>query len=604
MSDEGTPVSKIVKSLGLVFGDIGTSPIYTVGAILLFMLPSAQNIFGLLSLITWTLFIVITAQYIWLAMSLSDKGEGGTIVLKTILDTLLKPGVAASALSVLTLVGIALFIGDGVITPAISILSAVEGILLIPGFEATSGLTILLVASAIAIGLFLLQRRGSDRVAWAFGPVMALWFIALAVSGVISIISAPQVLFALSPVFAIQFLLENGWASLVVMSAVILCITGGEALYADMGHLGREPIVRGWAVVFPALVLSYLGQGAYVLMTDNTHNVLFSMIHHISPVIYIPFLILSICATVIASQAMISGMFSIVYQGMTTRIFPKLKVEYTSPELRSQIYIDSVNWMLLVAVLVVMFEFRSSENLASAYGLAVSGSMMISAIMMAIIFLLQKAPVKMLCAGALIVIDFFFFIATLLKIPHGAYFSFILAAIPLILTVAFIRGQSRLNEILKPIRLEDFLPRYRESYASLSKIRGTALFFVADVQNLSPYIGQVFFQNEILYENNILVRIRITEKPFGVETHLEPDIADGLQFFTVKAGYMEVIDIVSLLESRGIDEKTIFYGIENVITDKPFWKIYSIIKKVSPPFVQFYTLPPEKMHGVVMRVMM
>jgi KUP system potassium uptake protein len=301
---------------------------------------------------------------------------------------------------------------------------------------------------------------------------------------------------------------------------------------------------------------------------------------------------------------MISGMFSIVYQGMTTRIFPKLKVEYTSPELRSQIYIDSVNWMLLVAVLVVMFEFRSSENLASAYGLAVSGSMMISAIMMAIIFFIQKAPVKMLCAVSLIVIDFFFFIATLLKIPHGAYFSFILAAIPLILTVAFIRGQSRLNEILKPIRLEDFLPRYRESYASLNKIRGTALFFVADVQNLSPYIGQVFFQNEILYENNILVRIRITEKPFGVETHLEPDIADGLQFFTVKAGYMEVIDIVSLLESRGIDEKTIFYGIENVITDKPFWKIYSIIKKVSPPFVQFYTLPPEKMHGVVMRVMM
>jgi KUP system potassium uptake protein len=301
---------------------------------------------------------------------------------------------------------------------------------------------------------------------------------------------------------------------------------------------------------------------------------------------------------------MISGMFSIVYQGMTTRIFPKLKVEYTSPELRSQIYIDSVNWMLLVAVLVVMFEFKSSENLASAYGLAVSGSMMISAIMMAIIFLLQKAPVKMLCAGALIVIDFFFFIATLLKIPHGAYFSFILAAIPLILTVAFIRGQRRLNEILKPIRLEDFLPRYRKSYASLNKIRGTALFFVADVQNLSPYIGQVFFQIEILYENNILVRIRITEKPFGVETHLEPDIADGLQFFTVKAGYMEVIDIVSLLESRGIDEKTIFYGIENVITDKPFWKIYGIIKKVSPPFVQFYTLPPEKMHGVVMRVMM
>jgi KUP system potassium uptake protein len=604
MNDTGSPASKIIKSLGLVFGDIGTSPIYTVGAILLFMMPTVQNIFGLLSLITWTLFIIITAQYIWLAMSLSAKGEGGTIVLKTILDTLLKPGIAASVISILTIVGIALFIGDGVITPAISILSAVEGILLIPGFEATSGTTVLLIAAAIAIGLFLFQRRGSDRVAWAFGPIMVVWFGTLAITGIISILSAPQVLFALSPVYALQFFIENGWASLVVMSAVILCVTGGEALYADMGHLGREPIVKGWVVVFPALVLSYLGQGAYVMMTDNTHNVLFSMVNHISPFIYIPFLILSVCATVIASQAMISGMFSIVYQGMTTRIFPKMKVEYTSPELRSQIYIDAVNWMLLVAVLVVMFEFGSSENLASAYGLAVSGSMLISAIMMAVIFLLMKDPVKILCAGALIVIDFFFFLATLLKIPHGAYFSFILAAIPLILTIAFIRGQDRLHELLQPIRLEEFLPKYRESYVTLNKIRGTALYFISDIKNISPYLGQIFFQNEIMYENNVLVWIKITEKPFGVETHLDPALADGLQLFTITTGYMEVIDIVSLLESHGIEGKTIFYGIENIVSDKAFWKLYSIIKKVSPPFVQFYTLPAEKMHGVVTRVVM
>jgi KUP system potassium uptake protein len=604
MSDGGSPVSKIIKSLGLVFGDIGTSPIYTVGAILLFMMPTVQNIFGLLSLITWTLFTIITFQYIWLAMSLSDKGEGGTIVLRTLLDTLLKPGIAASAVSVLTLIGIALFIGDGVITPAISILSAVEGILLIPGLENIGGTTILLIAAAIAIGLFLIQRRGSDRVAWAFGPVMAVWFGTLAVTGIISIVSAPQVLFALSPTFAIQFFLENGWASLIVMSAVILCVTGGEALYADMGHLGREPIVRGWIVVFPALVLSYLGQGAYVMMTDNTHNVLFSMIHHISPAIYIPFLILSICATVIASQAMISGMFSIVYQGMTTRIFPKMKIEYTSPDLRSQIYIDAVNWMLLVAVLVVMFEFKSSENLASAYGLAVSGSMMISAIMMTVIFFLMRDPVKMICAGGLVVIDFFFFVATLMKIPHGAYFSFILAAIPLILTIAFITGQERLHSLLQPIRFEEFLPHYRENYATLNKIRGTALYFISDIKNLSPYLGQIFFQNEIMYEKNVLVSIRISEKPFGVKTHLDPDIAPGLQLFTITTGYMEVIDIVFLLKNHGIEEKTIFYGVETIVSDKFFWKLYGIIKKVSPPFVQFYTLPPEKMHGVVTRVVM
>ena len=604
MSENGTPISKIVRSLGLVFGDICTSPIYTIGAILLFILPTTSSMFGLLSLITWTLFTIITIQYIWLAMSLSDKGEGGTIVLKTILDSLLKPGITASAVSILTIIGIALFIGDGVITPAISILSAVEGILLIPGFEETSGITLLFVAALIAIGLFLFQKRGTDRVAWAFGPVMVIWFLALAVSGVISIIGAPQVLYALSPVYAFGFVLENGWASLIVMSAVILCITGGEALYADMGHLGREPIVKGWVIVFPALVLSYLGQGAYVIMTNDTHNVLFSMINHISPVVYIPFLLLSIAATVIASQAMISGMFSIVYQGMNTRLFPKMKIEYTSTELQSQIYIGAVNWMLLAAVLVVMFEFRTSENLASAYGLAVSGSMMISALMMAIIFLHKKKPVEMILSGALIVIDGLFFLSTLFKIPHGAFWSFIIAAIPLIIIVTFILGQEKLHAMLRPVPIEEFLPRYRESYANFPKVRGTALYFVGNPRYLSPYISQVFFQNEILYENNILVSINVIEKPFGISTAFDSDIGPGLHIFTVTAGYMEIVNVVGLLKERSIDEKTIFYGVENIVSDDPLWKLYGIIKKISPPFIQFYALPPEKIHGVVTRVVM
>jgi KUP system potassium uptake protein len=604
MGDTGTPSSKIIKSLGLVFGDIGTSPIYTMGAVMLFMIPSTFNIFGLLSLVTWTLLVIISIQYIWLAMSLSDKGEGGTIVLKNILDSLLQPGIIASVVSLLTIIGIALFIGDGVITPAISILSAVEGIVLIPGFEETGRFTLLLVAAAIAVGLFFFQRRGTDRVAWAFGPVMVIWFLALAVTGIISIIGAPQVLYALSPTYAVDFIIDNGWASLLVLSAVILCVTGGEALYADMGHLGREPIVKGWVVVFPALVLSYLGQGAYVIMTNDTHNVLFSMINHISPVIYVPFLVLSICATVIASQAMISGMFSIVYQGMTTRIIPKMKVEYTSPELRSQIYIDAVNWMLLCAVLLVIFEFQTSENLSAAYGLAVSGSMTISAILMTLIFFKKHSFGKMLISAILIIVDVLFFISTLFKIPHGAYWSFLIATIPLIVIVTFILGQDKLHALLKPVPLAEFLPRYRESYASLHKIRGTALYFVGDVRNLSPYVPQVVFNNEILYENNILVSIHITEKPFGVATDFDTGIAPGLHIFRVSCGYMEIVDVVKLLQDKGIDEKTIFYGIETIVSDTFIWKIYGLIKKNTPPFIQFYSLPPEKIHGVVTRVVM
>jgi KUP system potassium uptake protein len=238
--------SQIIKSLGLVFGDIGTSPIYTIGAILLFILPVASNILGLLSLIVWTLFIIITVQFVWLAMSISSKGEGGTIVLKGLLISRLKNRHAISFVSVLTIIGVALFIGDGVITPAISILSAVEGIRLIPGFTEIWGGWILLTGICIAISLFVFQKKGTDRVAFAFGPIMLLWFLSLAATGIISIASAPQVLLALSPSYAIGFLMQNGVSSFFVLSAVLLCVTGGEALYADMGHLGREPIVKGW----------------------------------------------------------------------------------------------------------------------------------------------------------------------------------------------------------------------------------------------------------------------------------------------------------------------------------------------------------------------
>ncbi|MDD1703422.1 MAG: KUP/HAK/KT family potassium transporter [Methanoregula sp.] len=600
----GTCRSRVIKSLGLVFGDIGTSPIYTLGAILLFVLPKPENILGILSLVIWTLFTIISIQYVRLAMSLGSKGEGGTIVLKGILTTLLKPGITLSIVSVLTIIGIALFIGDGVITPAISILSAVEGITLIPGLENIGVGVIITLAGLIAIGLFMIQKRGTERVAWTFGPIMLIWFVALGVTGAIGILAAPQVLLALSPTFAIGFLMENGVTSFVVMSAVILCVTGGEALYADMGHLGREPIVKGWYCVFPALILNYLGQGAFVLASGETHNVLFSMVNSISPYIYIPFLVLSICATVIASQAMISGMFSIVYQAVNTRLLPRMKVDYTSTELRSQIYIETVNWLLLAAVLLVMFEFRSSENLASAYGLAVAGTMVISVIMMLMIYTLQADAKKAVVCSVLLVIDFIFLMSASLKIPAGAYWSLFIAFIPLIVIVAYQRGQERLHVMIRPQPIAEFLKKYTGAYATLPKVRGTALYFTGDVSSVSAYVSQIFFQNEIMYENNIFVSIQITDHPFGVTSEFDTNLAPGLHVFTIRCGYMEIIDIVKLIRAQGIEEKTIFYGIENIVSDRPFWKLYGLIKKVSPPFVQFYSLPAEKIHGVETRVLM
>lgn len=595
---------RVVKALGLVFGDIGTSPIYTLGVILLFIFPTEGNIFGVLSLIFWSLVLVITIQYVWLAMSLGSKGEGGTIVLKGILVSLLKKGPLVPAVSFLTIIGVCLFVGDGVITPAISILSAVEGILLIPGFEEVSQSILLIIAALIAIGLFCIQKKGTEQIAWAFGPVMLIWFLMLALTGLFAIIGYPQVLLSINPYYALTFFIQNGFSAFVILSAVVLCVTGGEALYADMGHLGREPIVKGWYIVFPSLMLSYLGQGAFILQNGSMGTVLFNMVSSQLGYFYLPFLLLSIVATVIASQAMITGMFSIVYQAMTTRIIPKMKIDFTSSDLHSQIYIDGVNWALLIAVLIVMFTFGSSEHLAGAYGLAVAGNMTISAIMLLIIYLILKNSLKSFISIVLIGIDLTFFLASLIKLPHGAYWSLILASIPFIIIMIFLGGQKRLKTRLRPISLTQFIPRYEELYKNRCKILGSALYFTTDIHRISPYIGQIFFQNEIIYQQNILVSIRMKDYPFGVKTTYQEDCAIGLSALVIETGYMEILDIESLIQQRGIDEKTIFYGIENIISDKMIWRIFGIMKKASPPFVQFYSLPPEKIHGVITRILM
>jgi len=596
--------SRVVKSLGLVFGDIGTSPIYTMGVILLLILPSEENILGVLSLIFWSLILVISIQYVWLAMSLGIKGEGGTIVLKETLTSLMKTGPFVPVISFLAIIGVCLFMGDGVITPAISILSAVEGIRLIPGLEGTSEFILLSIAALIAISLFFIQKKGTERVAWAFGPVMLIWFSMLAITGILSIAGAPQVLLSLNPYYALTFFLQNGISAFLILSAVVLCITGGEALYADMGHLGREPIVKGWYFVFPALMLSYLGQGAFVLQNGSMGTVLFNMVSHQLGLLYIPFLLLSVVATIIASQAMISGMFSIVYQAMTTRLLPKIKIDFTSSELHSQIYIDTVNWVLLAAVLIVMFTFGSSDHLAAAYGLAVAGDMTISATMLLLIFLILRDPLKSLISVVLIGVDLSFFLASLNKLPHGGYWSFLLASVPFAIIIIFLSGQEQLRSKLKPISLQEFIPPYEQLYNSRCKIEGSALYFTADVQHISPYIGQIFFKNEIIYRQNILVSIRMKDYPFGVKTTYQEDCAPGLSALLIETGYMEILDIESLIRERGINEKTIFYGMENIISDRMIWKIFGIMKKAAPPFVQFYSLPPEKIHGVITRIIM
>lgn len=594
----------VVKSMGLVFGDIGTSPIYTLTAIFLLIPPTPQNVMGILSLIFWTLMILVTIQYTFLAMHLGKKGEGGTIVLKEILLPMLKSGNQIAFVSLLSIIGISLFIGDGVITPAISILSAVEGVLLIPGFEQTARIILMFAAAIITICLFAFQARGTEKVAWAFGPVMVVWFGALAVSGLVALCIAPQVLFAINPSYAIDYLIHNGLAGFLILSSVILCATGGEALYADMGHLGREPIVRAWYLVFFALVINYFGQGAFLLAHPGSQNVLFEMVFSEAKLLYIPFLLLSIAATVIASQAMISGIFSIVYQGITTRILPLLHIEYTSPHLRSQIYIDVVNWMLLFAVLLVILIFQSSSNLTHAYGLAVCGTMMITSIFILWIFVLRGEVVKTLIAGGVLVVTASFLISSLHKIPAGGYWSLIIGAIPLGIILIYTNGQRRLANSLKPEPIDEFLPQFNKLYASVNKISGSALYFARDFRQIPQYIPRTMFVNNIVYEENIIISIIRTEQPFGVTWGVTRELTPGLSIFEIYLGYMEIVDISKILKEADIDEKTIFYGMEDIATNHVVWKIFGAIKHLTPSVVQFYKLPSDKIHGVVTRVEM
>ena len=606
MAEKSSHVRGIFHSLGLVFGDIGTSPIYTLTVI--FLLPTIvrteESVIGVLSLIFWTLILLVTVKYAWLATSLSKRGEGGIIVLTELILPALRSGRKASFVMLLSFIGISLFVGDGVITPAISILSAVEGLLLIKGFETIPQDTIIMIAAGIAILLFSIQKKGSERVADAFGPLMLVWFLVLTVSGLAAIVHVPAVLKAMNPYYALTFLTHHGIIGFFVLSEVILCVTGGEALYADMGHLGRIPIVRAWNFVFIALVFNYFGQGAYLIQHPDAKNVLFEMVNFQAPILYIPFLVLSIMATIVASQAMISGMFSIVYQGIITRFMPMFKVDYTSKERHSQIYIGVVNWFLLLAVLFIMFQFRQSSNLAVAYGLAVTGTMTITGIMMTWIFFHQGKRLKGIMSCIVTVIAAVYLLSNTTKIPHGGYWSLIIAAVPFFLIMLYRAGQRKLYNALQPLPVDVFLPSYTQIYLTMSKIKGTALFFSRDAKEMPPYIVHTIFKNHIIYEDNIIVSIVRLEEPFGVKAFFKDDLAPGLRVFEIHTGYMEVPDVEDILREQGIREKTIFYGVEDILPSNFIWGVFSFIKRLTPNIVQFYKLPYNKLHGVVTRVEM
>jgi KUP system potassium uptake protein len=591
-----------IKAMGLVFGDIGTSPIYTLTVIFTLTTPTLEHVMGVLSLIFWTLIILVTVEYAWLAMSLSTKGEGGIIVLKEILASKVKKGRRSLFAVYLGYLGVSLLMGDGVITPAISILSAVEGLKLFPGLGNITLEMILIITCVITIILFAFQHKGSDKVSSSFGPIMILWFTALFLSGMFYIVKIPGVMLAISPYYAIDFMLHNGITGFFILSEVILCATGGEALYADMGHLGAKPIRNAWYFVFVALVINYFGQGAYLQLYGKSEFILFEMVHKVSDFLYVVFIMLALLATVIASQAMISAVMSLIYQGITTRIFPLMKIKYTSSHLKSQIYIGAVNWMLLVAVILMILMFKKSENLAAAYGLAVTATMTISAIFMIWIFKVSKSKFKLYAALVVLLVDLLFLFSVFTKIPSGGYWSIIIAAIPMFIIILWTVGNKKLQIAFRSLDIDIFLESYNQVYRLGNNIKGTALFLTKNLEKVPPYVVHCMLRTNIIYEDNIFISISTSDYPYGINVTKVEEIAPGLRGLIISCGYMEYSDIPKIIKDAGLNEKVIFYGIEEISTRRPFLRLYAFLKKITPHFVAFYKLNYRKLHGVATRI--
>lgn len=502
----------ILGALGVVYGDIGTSPLYAFREALHASgaTPGTGEVVGLLSLIVWALTIVVTVKYVSFVLRADNKGEGGTLSLMTLATNAFEKRPAW--IIGLGIVGGSLFLGDAIITPAISVLSAVEGIETVaPTLEPwVVPLTVL-----ILVGLFMVQRFGTARVSTIFGPVMAVWFVVLGVTGLLHIADAPQVLVALNPGYGAAFLVQHPGISIVVLGAVFLAVTGAEALYVDLGHFGRRPIILAWiALVFPSLLLNYFGQGAFVL-SHPTHvdNPFFEMQADWAR---LPMVGLATLATVIASQAVITGAYSLVRQAMHLNLLPRLEVRHTSEEMAGQIFMPQVNALLLVAVVLLVIGFKGSSALSAAYGIAVTGEMLVTAILLFIVmWRLWKWPlvVSLLVIVPLTAIDTAFFVANVAKFGQGGWVPAVTASLIAAAMTIWIVGRRRLAEKTRrdEVPLEFLVENLAKKKPTI--VPGTAVFLTSDIEGAPTALLHSLKHYKVLHEHNVILTIRTSDRP-------------------------------------------------------------------------------------------
>ena len=557
------PLYKLaIGAVGIVFGDIGTSPIYAFRETFAGhhqLIPDALHIYGVLSLIFWSMMVIVTLKYVTIVMRADNKGEGGSLALLALINrTLGQSRRWTTGIILLGVFATALFYGDSMITPAISVLSAVEGLTTV---NAQLQPFVIPIAIGILVGLFAIQARGTAKVGLLFGPVMILYFITIAVLGVRHVVEQPSVVLAmLNPLNALYFFTTDFMRAFIALGSVVLAVTGAEALYADMGHFGRKPIRVSWIYfVLPALLLNYMGQGAMILSAtpaDALAKVRDPFFYLAPDMLRLPLVLLATAATIIASQAVISGAFSVTQQAIQLGFIPRLRIEHTSESAAGQIYIPVVNWALMIMVILLVLTFRSSSNLAAAYGIAVTGAMLIDGVLISVGLLYMWKWNRAFVAALLVLfftVDGAYLAANLLKIPAGGWFPLLVGAIAFTFLTTWAKGRKllidRMNEASLP--MEIFI---KSAASSAARVPGTAVFMTSSATGVPHALLHNLKHNKVLHERIILLTVKIEDVPYVSEGKRSESREYGSGFFRVVLhyGFMEEIDVpVALAQLKG-----------------------------------------------------
>ncbi len=605
--------------LGIVYGDIGTSPLYAFKASLDHFSEggiSTAEVLGILSMIFWSLVLIVTVKYVLLVMRADNRGEGGIIALMALAQRVSADARMRNVLALVGISGACLFFGDGVITPAISVLSAVEGLEIATPHLAAF---VLPVCAVVIIVLFALQWKGTDTVGRLFGPVMMVWFLIIGALGLVAVLRNPAVLPALSPAYAVDLMLEQHWVAFFTLGAVVLAVTGAEALYADMGHFGRRPIRLAWSFyVLPSLALNYFGQGALVLADSKAVENPFYLLA--PEELRLPLVVLATAATVIASQAVISGAYSMTRQCVQLGFLPRMTVSHTSATEEGQIYVPQINTALAAGVLLLVFSFRTSDSLAAAYGIAVTGTFLCTCFLAAVVFRRQfgwSRPVVLAVFGALFLLDLVFFTANMVKVPEGGWVPLALGLALIAVMTSWKRGRDLLLTRWKQdsLPLASFLARLPQSRTV--RVPGMAVFLTGNPDYVPGALLHNLKHNKVLHERVLFVtvlNVDLPEVPQAERTSVE-ELAPGIHRVVTRYGFMESPNIprdLAELRDKGVDydpmQVSYFLGrdtlVPAMVPKMPIWRLwlFLVMARNAVSVTEFFRIPSDRVVELGMRV--